>query len=233
MSRSKYRCSLMKILHFDPQKVVNNVHHTLYSSESQLLYILKDIGFQSTEVSKNEVASLVEKLLHCTHDCTKFDHSCSVHVSSIPSPHASDVTYVPGYIQPHVQIKKRGKRFIYRLISSRDYPATKCLRQDAVMMQSDSCFSCESEEQCAWFVKLRVFITVKGHQRFPDHMILQQSFQASFGQSFEPNFPHVYGISKYLNYIKPRCELVNKDDEATEPKVKRNGFLRIRVDGTA
>lgn len=53
-----------------------------------------------------------ENMPRYPHDCIKGGSSCSVHVFSILSPHASCVTNVPGDMQRHAYINKWDKRVI-------------------------------------------------------------------------------------------------------------------------
>ncbi len=119
-----------------------------------------NVGEDGFEVLLSEINDIIESKgwMNVPTSSLNIEISSSAHSASIQVPTCEDLQFIDGL--PHAHVRNSPYRFLYRIVSSRNYRNAIGLRQDAVILKNDSCRNNNPEIQCLWFGVVKSFISI-------------------------------------------------------------------------
>lgn len=177
------------------------------------------VGVENMPVLHREIMAVIREN-NFTRNCKAITigFSKSFYIASIIQPNNSNgIRFGDGTF--HVHVKHSLKRYLYRIVSAKNYRNSKGIRQDSIMLLNRSCPHVENGIQCIWFAKVLAILRLSK----PNKCVAKDKetyMDYTFVQYLEP-VPTSDKIDDEIGCIRIRWERATDNEGASFQSKKR------------
>lgn len=157
---------------------MSSPHFKFHPENEALLLLCRNVGDDCMHIIGNDLRAILSNTFNDSNEENFRIFWCSsAHVPSIYPPTLADSVHLNAD-GAHVHINDSNDRFLYLLVSARNYWNTSGFRQDAEVLENSTCVHCEEELSCVWFAVVRALFRVEqiGNENNRDTVLASKYF---------------------------------------------------------